>query len=263
MSPPITSAESLPASEDGLARSSSHPPGAPTMATTPPRVALLVLADGRLPAGAYAHSLGLEEAVAQGVVRDAADVARYAQGATATVGMVAAALAIAAWSLADDAAGPVEWARLDAEADARMASPSQRSASRQLGRHLRRAGAAFGHQAAAAVDAGAAGHHDGPHQAVAFGALAWALELTRREAAIVPLYSTATGVVQAAVRLVGLDPLAAVTVVAELGPWMQRTAAALADDPPHDPAALPAPAAPALDHLVEHHRHRDGRLFIT
>lgn len=58
--------------------------------------ALLLLADGRLPAGAYAHSGGLEPAVAAGRVADMAGLERFLIGRTETAGFVAAVFAAVA-----------------------------------------------------------------------------------------------------------------------------------------------------------------------
>ncbi|NEB86732.1 urease accessory protein UreF, partial [Streptomyces anulatus] len=44
------------------------------------RAALLVLADGRFPAGGHAHSGGAEPAVAGGRVRDADSLADFCRG---------------------------------------------------------------------------------------------------------------------------------------------------------------------------------------
>jgi urease accessory protein len=237
-------------------------------------VLAVLLADGRLPAGSYAHSLGLEEAVHQGWVADAGQVAAYTSGALSTVGVGAAALAVAAWRLAADDGGSRQWRCLDAEADARMPSPVQRRSSRQLGRHLVRLAAAFGPQAVTALEPAAAGNGDGPHQALATGALAAGLDLSAADAALLCLYGTASVVTQAAVRLLGLDPLFATAVVAEAAPWIAATAAQLAaparSTRAADPgqfaraaARLPAPAAPLVDHALACHDQRPERLFAT
>ncbi|TBL26634.1 urease accessory protein UreF, partial [Verrucosispora sp. SN26_14.1] len=49
---------------------------------------LLLLADGRFPAGAHAHSSGLEAAVAAGRVTDLATLGEYLRGRLATAGLV-------------------------------------------------------------------------------------------------------------------------------------------------------------------------------
>ncbi|MEU3593389.1 urease accessory UreF family protein, partial [Streptomyces filamentosus] len=96
------------------------------------RSALLVLADGRFPAGGHAHSGGAEAAVKAGRIRDAADLEAFCLGRLHTVGLTAAGLAAAA-ALGLD---PYE---LDAAADARTPSPALRTAARRLGRQLLRA----------------------------------------------------------------------------------------------------------------------------
>lgn len=57
---------------------------------------LLVLADGRLPAGGHAHSGGFEAAVSAGRVRDLAGLDGFLRGRLHTSGVVAAAFAAAA-----------------------------------------------------------------------------------------------------------------------------------------------------------------------
>ncbi|MEO3928157.1 urease accessory UreF family protein [Micromonosporaceae bacterium B7E4] len=57
---------------------------------------LLVLADGRLPAGGHAHSGGLEAAVTSGRLRDLAGLTAFLHGRLAGTGRVAAAFAAAA-----------------------------------------------------------------------------------------------------------------------------------------------------------------------
>jgi urease accessory protein len=56
---------------------------------------LLVLADGRLPSGAHAHSGGVEAAVAAGRVHDLATLESFLVGRTATTGVMSAAFAAA------------------------------------------------------------------------------------------------------------------------------------------------------------------------
>lgn len=58
--------------------------------------ALLLLADGRFPAGAHAHSAGVESAVRAGDVVDLATLDRYLRGRLATTGLTDAAFAAAA-----------------------------------------------------------------------------------------------------------------------------------------------------------------------
>lgn len=57
------------------------------------RAALLVLADGRFPAGGHAHSGGAEPAVEAGRIRNAEDLAAFCRGRLHTTGLTSAALA--------------------------------------------------------------------------------------------------------------------------------------------------------------------------
>src|SRR3954447_19853007 len=97
--------------------------------------ALLTLADSRLPARGHAHSRGVEQAIAAGIVTDPASLATFLRRRLVTSGAVAAGLAAAACGADAD-----RLAELDAEADARTPSPALRAASRQQGRGLVRVG---------------------------------------------------------------------------------------------------------------------------
>ncbi|PVE13023.1 urease accessory protein UreF, partial [Streptomyces scopuliridis] len=96
------------------------------------RAALLVLADGRFPAGGHAHSGGAEPAVRAGRIHDARSLAAFCRGRLHTTGLTAAALAAAA-------AGGLDPLELDEAADARTPSPALRATARKLGRQLMRA----------------------------------------------------------------------------------------------------------------------------
>src|SRR2546430_4448027 len=66
-------------------------------------VALLLLTDGRFPAGTHAHSGGLEAAVRAGRVTGIEELESFLRGRLATAGPVTAAFAAAAPPLADPA----------------------------------------------------------------------------------------------------------------------------------------------------------------
>ncbi|WP_433365749.1 urease accessory protein UreF [Actinoplanes sp. CA-142083] len=209
---------------------------------------LLVLADGRLPAGGHAHSGGLEAQVAAGRVRDLDDVAGFLTGKLATSGLVAAAFAAAACHR------PAEWAALDDGLDARTPSPALRKASRAQGRALLRAGRAMWPLPPTGPS---------PHQPVALGILAHAAGLGPQEAAVAAAHGTVAGVASAAVRLLGLDPYATHALIARLAPecdLIAADAARRAGDPVDD---LPATGAPLLDIGAEHHATWEVRLFAS
>jgi urease accessory protein len=209
---------------------------------------LLILADGRLPAGGHAHSGGLEAAVATGRVRDVDDVARFLLGKLATGGLVAAAFAAVA------CARTAEWAVWDDGLDARTPSPALRRASRSQGRALVRAGRAMWPMPAIGRE---------PHHPVALGALAAAAGLGPRDAATAAAYGVVTGPASAAVRLLGLDPYAVHGLLAALAPEIDRIAADAADRIGDPVDALPAAGAPMLDISAEQHATWEVRLFAS
>ncbi|GAB3890150.1 urease accessory protein UreF [Microbispora bryophytorum] len=249
--------------------------------------ALLLLADSRLPAGGHAHSGGVEEAVRRGAVTGAGDLARFLRGRLATAGLVTAALAAAACELAaahdpgapppGDTADTVSlWRRLDAEADARTASPAQREAARLQGRLLLRTARRM--WPSAALDTLARAVPEGPHHPVALGAAAASAGCAPRQAALAAAYTSVTGPATAAVRLLGLDPVTVHRLLADLATALDDTARAACaslddaipeDDEPeecghqghqtrlhqgHQPERHPAGHAPAhaAGHVAEH-----------
>lgn len=220
------------------------------------RAPLLLLADGRLPAGGHAHSGGLEEAITAGRVDGLASLVGFLQGRLATAGLVAAGLAAAA------ATGEHEWADLDAEADARIASAALRESSRRQGRQLLRTGSGvWGGPVLAGLTlaCGAAG----PHHPVAMGAVAKAAGVTPADAALAAAHGSVAGPASAAVRLLSLDPVAVHALLAALADDVDATAA-LAELAAEGPLAdLPCAAAPMLDIGAEHHALREVRLFAS
>ncbi|KAB2345555.1 urease accessory protein UreF [Actinomadura rudentiformis] len=216
---------------------------------------LLLLADSRLPAGGHAHSGGLEPAVTAGAVTDVAGLADFLRGRLATSGLVAAALAAAACAHAHT--GDQAWERLDAEADARTPSPAQRQASRAQGRSLLRAArTTWPHPA---LEALATAVRE-PHHPIVLGVSAAAGNGTPHQAATITAYGAITGPASAAVRLLGLDPLAVHRTLADLASGVDRIATEAAAAP-DDWAALPAPSAPILDLYAELHMSADLRHF--
>lgn len=292
--------------------------------------ALLLLTDSRLPAGGHAHSGGTEQAIATGAVHDLASLAAFLRGRLHTSGHVAAALAAAACTLsatyspapaigtgpasaagtgtgtegglrARDASGwsgeasgrtrpeadSASWVLLDAEADARTASPAQRDASRTQGRLLLRVARRLWPSPELDDLAQAVPN---PHHPIALGAAAHAAGASPKDAALAAAYHAITGPATAAVRLLGLDPVAVHGLLADLAPELAAAAAtaaaaaattattatanmaARAAEPPGPSgtsladrpwAELPARSAPALDLLAERHAGAKVRLFVS
>ncbi|MGW6916340.1 urease accessory protein UreF [Kitasatospora sp. NPDC054939] len=221
--------------------------------------ALLLLADGRFPAGGHAHSGGAEAAVRSGRVHDTAGLTAFLTGRLHTTGLTTAALAAAA------AAG-LDTALLDEAADARTPSPALRAASRRLGRQLLRAARAAWPDPA--LDRLAAAHPRGAHQPVALGTAARAARLTPGQAAAVAVQESVNGPATACVRLLGLDPYQVTAALARLAPQLDAVtadaeAAALAALAHGDADLLPAHSAPLLDLTAEQHAAWKVRLFAS
>ncbi|MFF3751921.1 urease accessory protein UreF [Streptomyces sp. NPDC002018] len=222
------------------------------------RAALLVLADGRFPAGGHAHSGGAEAAVTAGRIRDARDLAGFCRGRLHTSGLTAAALAAAAARGLD----PLE---LDEAAEARTPSPALRATGRRLGRQLMRAARAT--WPGPGLDALAAARPRGAHQPVVLGLTARSAGLTPEDAAYCAVYEAVSGPATAAVRLLSLDPFEATAVLARLVPDLDRVAARAAGyagrAEREGTDALPAASAPLLDITAEAHAARPVRLFAS
>ena len=216
---------------------------------------LLLLADGRYPAGGHAHSGGMETAVAQGAVNDMASLEAFLLGRLFTSGLAAAGLAAAACTLRHS------WDTLDDEASSRMASPALRQVSRRQGRLLLRAGRVMWQ---APVLDRLAGHSPaGPHHPVALGAVAAAAGLDPLDAARAAAFSNVTGPAGAAVRLLALDPLAVHRLLAGMAGAMDDVAHRAAQSAYGAPEELPCPASILLDVYAEQHAKAEVRLFAS
>ncbi|MFJ9819063.1 urease accessory protein UreF [Streptomyces sp. NPDC101151] len=222
------------------------------------RGALLVLADGRFPAGGHAHSGGAEAAVKAGRITCAAGLEDFCRGRLHTAGLVAGALAAAA-------ALGAEPRELDAAADARTPSPALRAAARRLGRQLMRAARAS--WPSAELDALAREFPKGAHQPVVLGLAARAAGLGPVDAAYCSVYENVSGPATATVRLLSLDPFDATGVLARLAPELDRVADAAVEaarrvlDEGVD--ALPAASGPLLEVGAEWHAAWPVRLFAS
>jgi urease accessory protein len=200
----------------------------------------LLLADSRFPAGTYAHSLGLEQAVADGLT--AADVPAFAAARQRLVAEADARAAVAARRGED----------VEDEWLARCPSPILRDASCRLGIQLLRSAAAIWPELEVR-------HTPRP---VALGVVGAAAGLDDEAVALLALYDDAATVTSAALKLLPLDPAVTTRWLAELMPAMTLTARAVAADT-RPLADQPAPAAVAIELAAPVHVQQRERLFAS
>ncbi|MDQ8046789.1 MAG: urease accessory UreF family protein [Solirubrobacteraceae bacterium] len=220
---------------------------------------LLLLADGRLPAGGHAHSGGLEQAVELGDVRDIATLEGFLDGLLRSNAGTAIAVAAAACA-ARIAGSDARLIELDVEESARTPSAALRVASRAQGRQLLRAAEAIwpepGRVALPPLP-------HGPHLALAQGLAAARLDLSPLDAARLAAYAAISGPATAAVRLLGLDPFSVHGTVARVVRGAEPLLVAAADAAGDGAAALPCGAAPLIEIGAELHRVREIRMFAS
>jgi urease accessory protein len=186
-------------------------------------LSLLQFADGLFPAGAYAHSFGLEDYVQQGMIRDARGVQQFLESYLESSAGPQDAVAMA---------GCLELARehrleavleIDQTLEAMKPAAELRQASRQMGRQSLRVAASLTEDRYLIdlfqrVESGETpGHH-----ATAFGAIGGRLGWPRSEAAVAFLYSAAAAVVGSALRLIPLGQLQGQRILWSLGPLITR-----------------------------------------
>jgi urease accessory protein len=219
---------------------------------------LLQLADGLFPAGGHAHSFGLEAYVQAGAVDDREGVEDFLrallEGTAGPCDAVAVVAAMRAASARDIEAALV----LDARLDALKTAAELREASRQMGRQTLRVAAVL--TDAPAVTALWSAVEDGRthgHQPVAFGFASAAAGVPAVEAAAAFLYSTATVVVGAALRLLPLGQLQGQRTLWALRPLVARLAAEAAPRTEDDMWSF----SPGLDIASMRHSRADARLF--
>ena len=227
-----------------------------TQVALPHGAALLLLADGRFPAGGYAHSGGLAPAIEMGLIADLDGLEAFLHGRASTVGVVTAAFAAAACE-AVATGEPDRLTDLDVELDVRIPSPTQRATSRQVGRQYLRVMttiAAHPHYAALGP---------APHQPLVHGAACAAMGLAPVDAALASLHESVAGPAAAAVRRLSLDPFGTHRILAGLAPTLNELTAAAANAAAGPARNLPSCAAPLLDIPAEQHAGRTSRLFAS
>ncbi|HEY3609092.1 MAG TPA: urease accessory UreF family protein [Pseudonocardiaceae bacterium] len=222
---------------------------------------VLLLADSRLPSGGHAHSGGIEMAVAADLVSDVDDLDLFLRGRLRTAGPVLAGFAAAGCLLADQAA---DWQQWDRAYSARTLSAGVRAASRAQGSALlRTVSRIWDHPALGRLRA-----LGRPHQPLVLGVAVAAGNGAPADAAALAVHHLAGAACSAAIRLLGLDPLAVAAVhgglsevaarATEIGLWKAERAVATGD-----PAELPATGTVLPELLAARHAQSEVTLFAS
>ncbi|HEY6891137.1 MAG TPA: urease accessory UreF family protein [Solirubrobacter sp.] len=219
----------------------------------------LLLADSRFPSGSYAHSLGLEQAVNDGLT----DVPAFIR---ARLRLVAAADARFAVEARRACIQPVyrgqtpvcmwDTRALDREWAARTPSPLLREGARRLGAQLLRSAAAVW---PGGVIASYRVESTGTPRPIALGVVAAAAGLGDEDVALLALYDDAATVASATLKLLPLDPAVTARWLADLAPQLSLMARSVT----LDRGPLPAPAAVAIELAAPIHREQRERLFAS
>jgi urease accessory protein len=230
---------------------------------------LLIVADGRFPAGGYAHSSGLEQAIERGRVHDEDSLREFLAGNLATSARTSACFAAATcetWRRCDPSDRLAQFDRdaslieLGVEQSARIPSSALREASRAQGRQFLRAAAATWPSANLPRPSIVAG---GVHLSMAQGLVAAAIDLDPQAAALMSGYSAVTSPAAAAVKLLGLDPFAVNRIIAQLGDQLAELVEEAGDLAGCAHADLPCRSAPLLETGAELHAIRQPRMFAS
>jgi len=221
-------------------------------------LSLLQFADGLFPAGAYAHSLGLEACVQSGEIRDATGVETFLRAYLEGCAAPTDAVALLCSRRAAAREHLLSCLALDESLDAMKAAGELRDASRQMGRQTLRVATHLSHHPLLAEFSEAvAGGRTPAHHAVVFGMIGgishWdALEMTGAY-----LYSTSAALVGAALRLLPLGQLAGQRIVSNVRPLL----AALAEEAQGKNQEDMWSFAPALEIASMQHALLEARLF--
>jgi len=221
-------------------------------------LSLLQFADGLFPAGAYAHSFGLESCVQAGDVHDAAGVEAflraYLEGSAAPADAVAAVCAQRAASSGDLA----PCFALDEMLDAMKTASELREASRQMGRQTLRVATHVCFNPFVAQFGQAVANEQTPgHHAVVFGMIGGVSGWSSLETASAYLYSTSSALVGTALRLLSLGQLAGQRILWNAGPLIAKLAAEAQDKSQDDMGSF----VPALEIASMRHALLEARLF--
>jgi urease accessory protein len=221
-------------------------------------LAVLQFADGLFPAGGFAHSLGLETYVQDGLVTDRAGLEAFVTAHLEGAAGPADAVAVAAAVRLAGAGDVLGWIELDERLEAMKPVPETREASRQMGRQTLRVAVALGRDAFLADVARAVADDLAPgHHAAVFGAALGRAGAAPALAAAAYLHSTAALLVGAGLRLMALGQVDGQRVLVAVRPRIARLAAAAATTAPVDMWSF----TPGLELASLRHATLDSRLF--
>ena len=209
-----------------------------------PLAMMLALADSRLPVGGHVHSGGVEQAITDGFIRTASDLASFLYRRVTTSGLVAASVAAA---VAD---GALDVRRAHRETDARTPSSAARKASLAQGRGMVRLARRMW------PDVDWSAHRPSTHLPVISGSIGAVSSLSGFHTALILVYTTMSGSATAGQRLLALDPADVSIMIAELGPECERVAAEAA-------VGLADLSDPVLDIFAERHERQPMPLFMS
>jgi urease accessory protein len=221
-------------------------------------LSLLQFTDGLFPAGAYAHSFGLESCVQTGEVRDAAGVEAFLRAYLEGCAAPTDAVAIVSAQRAATNENLASCLALDDMLDAMKAPSELRDASRQMGRQTLRVAThlpchpfleEFGKAVAEEITPG--------HHPIVFGMIGGILGWEALEMTGAYLYSTSAALVGAALRLLPLGQLAGQRMVWNVRPIIATLAEGAQNKNVQDMWSF----APALEIASMRHALLDARLF--
>jgi urease accessory protein len=221
-------------------------------------LSLLQFADGLFPAGAYAHSFGLEYLIQSGEISDEAGVETFLHVYLASAVAPTDAVAMLCTSRAVKADDLAECLALDEKLDAMKTSSELREASRQMGRQTLRVATNIQRHALLTSFSEAVKTDVTPgHHSVIFGMIGGVMAWPSKEMAGAYLYSTSAALVGAALRLMPLGQLAGQRIIWNVQPLIAQLAEELQDKTESDIWSF----APALEIASMRHAMLDARLF--
>jgi len=222
-------------------------------------LSLLQFSDGLFPAGAYAHSFGLEYYVQSERVKDANGVRDFIRanltGSLATADTIAMLAALRSVGRVDALSLLLF---LDETVDAMKPIEELRNASRQMGRQTIRVAASLTDSAllrsffAATESDATPGHHP-----VCFGAIAGILGWSPGDAVTAYLYSASAAMTGAALRLLPLGQTAGQRILWEIRALIERLAREAVTKDLNEMSSF----VPGVEIASMRHSRLDARLF--